>query len=137
MPRAIATSSGASQRPAAISGLDCNGYSLVQTPIKLGLPCTDIASNDDEGFLDNGHYVGHDEADGGFFSRTPGSGGNMRCRTVLPIDPHTTPQPSFNRPTWDSRKVGSRDRCVGATLRRRSQAQLLDVRRGGRAWRVW
>jgi hypothetical protein len=101
IPGTTATGSPVSWHPAAVGGLDCNGYSLVQRPIKLGLPCADIASNDDEGFLDNGHYVGHDEADVGFFSRTPGSGGNMRYRMVLPVDPHTNPAPSFNGPTWD------------------------------------
>lgn len=97
----VAASSRPQWRPAASGSLDCNGHSLVQKPVKLGLPCTDIAANDDEGFLDNGHYVGHDEADVGFFSNRPGSGGNMRYRMQLPIDPHAHPQPSFSGPTYD------------------------------------
>ena len=95
---AMAHSSGASLVQGHVStrgGLDCNGFSPLQKTFRH-LMCTEIASNSEYGFLDNGHYVGHDEADVGFFSRTPGSGGNMSYRMVLPIDPHITPQPSFN-----------------------------------------
>lgn len=87
--------------PAPVGMLDCNGFSPVQHPVKIGLPCTEIASNDDEGFLDNGHYVGHDEPDIGFFSTKHHSGNAMTYRMVLPIDPHQLPQPSFKGPTWD------------------------------------
>jgi hypothetical protein len=52
----------------ARGGLDCNGYSPLQKTFRH-LLCTEIASNSEYGFLDNGKYVGHDEPDLGF-SRT-------------------------------------------------------------------
>ena len=60
----------------ARGGLDCNGFSPLQKTFRH-LMCTEIASNSEYGFLDNGHYVGHDEPDLGFFSNTPGSGNSM------------------------------------------------------------
>ena len=67
-------------------GLDCNGFSPLQKTFRH-LMCTEIASNSEYGFLDNGHYVGHDEPDLGFFSNTPGSGNSMSYQMVLPKDP--------------------------------------------------
>jgi hypothetical protein len=40
--------------------LDCNGFSPLQTTFRQ-LWCPEIAANDENGFEDNGHYVGHDE----------------------------------------------------------------------------
>ena len=66
----------------AQGGLDCNGYSPLQTTFRH-LLCTEIASNSEYGFLDNGHYVGHDEPDLGFYSNTPGSGNSMTYQICL------------------------------------------------------
>src|SRR2546428_12343835 len=68
-------------------GLDCNGFSPLQKTFRYMI-CTEIAANDDEGFLDNGHYVGHDEPDIGFFSHKHGSGNSMSYRMVLPKEPN-------------------------------------------------
>ena len=70
----------------ARGGLDCNGYSPLQKTFRH-LLCTEVASNSEYGFLDNGHYVGHDEPDLGFYSNTPGSGNSMTYQMVLPKDP--------------------------------------------------
>jgi len=74
----------------AKGGLDCNGFSPLQKTFRF-LDCTEIAANDDEGFLDNGHYIGHDEPDLGFYSNRHGSGNSMTYRLVLPRDPKTPP----------------------------------------------
>jgi hypothetical protein len=78
----------------ARGGLDCNGFSPIQKPIHH-FWCTEIAANDPNGFEDNGHYVGHDEPDVGFFSNVPGSSTNMTYEMTLPIDPAAPPQPQF------------------------------------------
>jgi hypothetical protein len=82
----------------ARGGLDCNGFSPLQKTFRYML-CTEIASNDEQGFLDNGHYVGHDEPDIGFYSNQPGSGNSMSYRMVLPRDPKAPPSGSFSGPT--------------------------------------
>jgi hypothetical protein len=95
------SSSTASASPAwhpnATGLLDCNGYSPVQKPIKQ-LPCAEIAANEDDGFEDNGHYVGHDEADIGWYSTQPGSSTAARWHVTLPVDPPGAPSTSFGGP---------------------------------------
>jgi hypothetical protein len=86
--------------PAARGGLDCNGFSPVQKTYRQ-LWCTEIAANDENGFEDNGHYVGHDEPDIGFFSFRHGSANDMTYKTVLPVDPSTPPSPSFGGSTHE------------------------------------
>jgi len=81
-------------------GLDCNGFSPVQKTYRQ-LWCTEVAANDDNGFEDNGHYVGHDEPDIGFFSNKHGSGNSMSYRMVLPTDPKAPAAPSFSGPTHE------------------------------------
>ena len=73
---ASAAGAGSGSPPAAKGGLDCNGFSPLQTTYRQ-LWCTEIAANDENGFEDNGHYVGHDEPDVGFFSNQPGSANSM------------------------------------------------------------
>ncbi len=84
----------------ARGGLDCNGFSPVQKTFRQ-MWCTEIAANDPNGFVDNGHYVGHDEPDIGFFSNLHGSSNNMTYRTVLPVDPATPPSPDFGGSTHE------------------------------------
>jgi hypothetical protein len=81
--------------------LDCNGFSPLQSAVKANLPCVEIAANSSEGFEDNGHYVGHDEADIGWFSNRPGSGYSMQYRVTLPHDPKTPPNGSARGPVWN------------------------------------
>lgn len=71
---AAAQSSAAGQVQEHVSaqgGLDCNGYSLIQKPVRRGMDCTEIAANSEYGFDDNGHYIGHDEPATKFFSSEP------------------------------------------------------------------
>ena len=83
---ASAAGAGNGSQPAAKGGLDCNGFSPLQTTYRQ-LWCTEIAANDENGFEDNGHYVGHDEPDIGFFSNRHGSANSMSYTTILPRDP--------------------------------------------------
>ncbi len=95
-----AASARAAWQPNARGGLDCNGFSPVQQTFRH-MWCTEIAANDDEGFVDNGNYVGHDEPDIGFYSGKHGSGNSMRYRLVLPKDPKKPPAASFSGPTHE------------------------------------
>jgi len=89
-----------SVHPNATGGLDCNGYSLVQKPVRPGMMCTEIAANSDEGFIDNGHYIGHDEPAAEFFSNKHGSGGSESYQIKLPVEPHGKPTGTFNGRVW-------------------------------------
>ncbi len=80
--------------------LDCNGHSPVQRVVKQ-LQCAEIAANEDDGFEDNGHYVGHDEADIGWFSTQPGSSTRARWNVTLPVDPPGPASTSFSGPVAD------------------------------------
>lgn len=54
--------------------LDCNGYSLVQQPVKRNFPCADMTGLHGERGEDNDHYIGHDEPSTQFLSSQRGSG---------------------------------------------------------------
>jgi hypothetical protein len=84
----------------AVGGLDCNGYSLIQKPVRRGMLCTEIASNTMHGFLDNGHYVGHDEPAAEFYSSKAGSGGSESYQVKLPVEPAHKPSGTFACPVW-------------------------------------
>ncbi|HYX61267.1 MAG TPA: hypothetical protein VE888_19925, partial [Streptosporangiaceae bacterium] len=84
----------------ARGGLDCNGFSPLQKTFRH-LMCTEVASNSEYGFLDNGHYVGHDEPDLGFYSNTPGSGNSMSYQMVLPKDPAGPASGTFSGPVHE------------------------------------
>src|SRR5262249_46662070 len=81
-------------------GLDCNGYSLIQKPVRRGMDCTEIAANSEYGFEDNGHYIGHDEPAAEFFSSKAGSGGSESYQVKLPVEPASKPDGSFTGPVW-------------------------------------
>lgn len=66
-----------------VGGLDCNGYSKVQKPLRPQDSCTDFYSEYGRGY-DNGHYVGHDEPSMGFYSTVPHSGNNVQWQITLP-----------------------------------------------------
>jgi len=99
-PQAAGGSTKPTVHANAQGGLDCNGFSPVQKTFRH-MWCTEVASNDDEGFVDNGHYVGHDEPDLGFYSGRHGSGNSMSYRMVLPIDPAAPAAASFSGPTHE------------------------------------
>src|SRR5215467_10096579 len=84
-PAAAHTAAAAGAHLNARGGLDCNGYSLIQKPVRRGMDCTEIASNGEYGFEDNGHYIGHDEPATEFFSTKPGSGGSESYQVKLPV----------------------------------------------------
>jgi hypothetical protein len=94
---AAATVKASTYVPASAGGLDCNGFSPVQKPVRL-MTCTDIrgskketANTDDGRFYDNGHYIGHDEPDAAFTSSAPGSGNNVNWTITLGRDPKAAP----------------------------------------------
>ena len=69
-------------------GLDCNGLSQIQKPIKAHDLCTDFRTPGGVGAEargeDNGVYIGHDEPSIGFYSNAPRSGNNMQWEITLP-----------------------------------------------------
>jgi hypothetical protein len=78
-------------KPRAIGGLDCNGLSPIQRPSKIGMMCADPRGSDYGRFVENGHYIGHDEPSVRFISNVPGSGNNVTMSERLPIDPAAKP----------------------------------------------
>jgi hypothetical protein len=86
-------------KPRKYGGLDCNGYSRIQRPARRFATCTDVEGvkgahnrNTWNGrFIDNGHYIGHDEPDLGFFSNRPGSGNDVTWTETLGSDPAGAP----------------------------------------------
>jgi hypothetical protein len=97
---ALAPGVASAARAPAKGGLDCNGFSPLQTTFRQ-LWCTEIAANDENGFEDNGHYVGHDEPDIGFFSFRRGSANRMTYKTVLPVDPAAPASTAFGGTTHE------------------------------------
>ncbi len=91
--------------PNKTNNLDCNGYSPRYGSIAPAhkMLCADphgplrarysaatgTSHNVWSRFLDNGHYVGHDEPSVKFISKTPGSGNTMTYFMRLPQDPKT------------------------------------------------
>jgi hypothetical protein len=97
VPAQAAVATVAKYVPAARGGLDCNGFSPVQKPVRLNW-CTDVRGSkkdtpntDDGRFYDNGHYIGHDEPDMAFTSSASGSGNNVNWTFKLGRDPKAAP----------------------------------------------
>jgi hypothetical protein len=67
-----------------VGGLDCNGYSQIQKPLRLLEVCADFRSEYGTRGFDNGHYVGHDEPSVGFNSTAPHSGNKLQWEITLP-----------------------------------------------------
>jgi hypothetical protein len=86
-----AHAASAGVRPAKVGGLDCNGLSPVQRPVKLAIQCVDPRGSDAGRFEDNGHYIGHDEPSVRFLSTQPGSGDNTTLTERLPSEPAALP----------------------------------------------
>jgi hypothetical protein len=77
--------------PRATGGLDCNGLSPIQRPVKVTLACADPRGSDKGRFTDNGRYIGHDEPSVRYISGRPGSGSNVTFTERLPVDPQARP----------------------------------------------
>jgi hypothetical protein len=80
--------------PNGIGQLDCNGFSPIQQSVKQTGACTDVRGiyeQDGARFIDNGHYIGHDEPSLRFLSTQPGSGNNVTWTETLPSDPAAMP----------------------------------------------
>jgi hypothetical protein len=77
--------------PNSVGGLDCNGLSPVQRPVKNGIMCADPRGGDGGRFVENGHYIGHDEPSFRLISNLKGSGRNMTINEKLPVDPVADP----------------------------------------------
>ena len=67
-----------------VGGLDCNGYSQIQKPLRPLEVCADFRSEYGTRGLDNRHYVGHDEPSVGFNSTAPHSGNKLQWEITLP-----------------------------------------------------
>jgi hypothetical protein len=67
-----------------VGGLDCNGHSTVQKPLRPQDSCTDFHDEYGQRGYDNGYYVGHDEPSMGFNSTVPHSGNNVQWEFTLP-----------------------------------------------------
>ena len=78
-------------RPNKVGGLDCNGLSPVQHPVKRVIQCADPRGSDEGRFEDNGRYIGHDEPSVRFLSNQPGSGSNYSMTERLPVEPRALP----------------------------------------------
>jgi hypothetical protein len=69
-----------------IGGLDCNGHSQIQKPLRPQDSCTDFHDEYGGRGYDNGHYVGHDEPSVGFISTATHSGNNVQWEFTLPVE---------------------------------------------------
>jgi hypothetical protein len=78
-------------KPNGTGELDCNGFSPIQRPVKLDLPCADPRGSDGGRFVDHGHYIGHDEPSMRFLSTRSGSGNDFSITENLPRDPKALP----------------------------------------------
>jgi hypothetical protein len=77
-------------QPNRLGLLDCNGLSPIQRPLKVVM-CTDPRGSDGGRFVENGHYIGHDEPSIRFLSTARGSGRNFTINERLPVDPKALP----------------------------------------------
>jgi hypothetical protein len=75
---------------APVGGLDCNGLSKIQKPLRPTDVCADPRGWWGGRFYDNGVYIGHDEPSIGFYSDTPHSGNDMQWEITIP---HERPLP--------------------------------------------
>jgi hypothetical protein len=102
-PVSAAATSAPGVKPNVVGGLDCNGLSPIQRPVKLTSVCTDPKGSDGGRFSDNGHYIGHDEPIVRFMSNRSGSGNDVTWTERLPLDPPKAPtvgQPGSDRTHW-------------------------------------
>jgi hypothetical protein len=88
---AVAAARTSRVAPGKVGGLDCNGFSRIQRPVKLTGICTDPKGYDGGRFYDNGHYIGHDEPVVRFMSNRAGSGNDVTWTERLPLDPSARP----------------------------------------------
>ena len=98
--------------PGKLSLMDCNGWSprYKSFSFSLRMRCADprgkigtdpgpwVAADgktyrDNGRFMDNGHYVGHDEPSVKFISSAPNSGNTFTYFVKLPVDPKRPLQP--------------------------------------------
>ncbi len=90
----------AAVQPRAVGGLDCNGLSPIQRPVKNGFMCADPRGPYGGRFYENGHYIGHDEPSVRFLSGRRGSGSNVTMAETLPRDPFG--KPTVSNPGHDN-----------------------------------
>ena len=111
-PKAAA-SQARSYKPNAVNNLDCNGWSKKYKA--LSPTCTDPVETYTKSykwhgktsekrvigrFVDNGHYVGHDEPSTKFISSATGSGNTMTYFMQLPVNPRKHPTASGSVTTY-------------------------------------
>jgi hypothetical protein len=101
-PAAAPAPAAATITPAAVGGLDCNGYSPLQDSVKPegSMVCAEVHGGSANGHLfDNGNYIGHDEPLIQFYSNQPGSSTDVAYTQTLPRDPRALP--TVNSPGQD------------------------------------
>jgi hypothetical protein len=104
--------------PKKINNLDCNGWSTKYQALAAGhrMLCTDpmrvkqIRYNGHTvtrtyPFVDNGHYVGHDEPSVKFISHAKNSGNTMTYFMKLPVNPTRAPTPNGSVTTYGELSV--------------------------------
>ena len=84
---AVSAQAAAGVAPHSVGGLDCNGLSPIQRPVKSSIPCLDPRGPGNSRFEDNEHYIGHDEPSVRFISNQPGSGSQVTYNEKLPVEP--------------------------------------------------
>ena len=77
--------------PNPVGGIDCNGLSPIQAPVRPTAECADPHGDWAGRFYDNGHYIGHDEPSVRFISNKPGTGDDVTFVERLGHDPSALP----------------------------------------------
>src|SRR5579864_993000 len=77
--------------PNKVGQIDCNGFSPIQTELRITADCADIRGLPGGRFYDNGWYIGHDEPSLRFLSTAPGSADNITFTERLGTDPAALP----------------------------------------------
>jgi hypothetical protein len=78
-----------------VGGLDCNGHSQIQKPLRPHDSCTDFRGEYGKRGYDNGYYIGHDEPSIGFISTVRHSGNNVQWEFTLPRERRLPATQSF------------------------------------------
>ena len=96
---AARTAAARSVKPNPVNELDCNGWSPKYGTVRAvaGMTCADpvkVVHGHAYRFLDNNHYIGHDEPSVKFISSAPGSGNTMTYLMRIPVDPRRSPTAS-------------------------------------------
>ncbi len=88
---ALPAAAHAGVAPNPVGQIDCNGFSPIQTEIRVTAACADPRGLEGGRFYDNGYYIGHDEPSVRFLSNAPGSSADITYVERFPVDPAKLP----------------------------------------------